>query len=306
MNKTIILLVFILVLGLFVVPTAPEANAQDFSVTVNPGSQTHTYGANVTYYIEVQSISGFSDSVFLYASINPSKTGISVGPSDPGLVTPPKNGVAHSILQIRIGNDPSYVASYTITVTASSGGLIRYGYAYLSVTATEDVSMYITPKSQLITPGGTTSYYLGIIWAGNSPQPSTFYVNLPMSGASATFYGTYSTGTPSYGPFTPTSPDYPTLTITTLTSVVPGSYPISIVASGYATRNYYFILVIRAPGDFSISASPTSLSIDQGDTGSSTITVTSTSPFASPTSLTYFTSLVLGWNSAYYRSDSIP
>jgi len=289
LNKTIVLLVSILLLGLFMVPLAPETHAQDFSVTVSPGTQTHIYNANVTYYIEVQSISGFTASVFLYASISPSKTGISVGPPDPGLVTPPKNGVAHSILQIRIGNDPSYVGSYTITVTASSGGLTRYGYSFLTVTTTGDVSMYTTPRSQLITPGGAPTYSLGILWAGASPSPSTFYVNLPMSGASAAFYGTYGSGTPTYGPFTPsqTTPDNPTLTITTLTSVAPGSYPISVVASGATTRNYYFILVIRAPGDFSISASPTSLSINQGDTASSDITVTSTSPFSSPTSLSW-------------------
>jgi len=289
LNKTIVILVSILLLGLFMVPTAPEAHAQDFSITVNPGTQTHRYGANVTYYIEVQSISGFSASVFLYASINPSKAGISVGPPDPGLVTPPKNGVAHSILQINIGNDPSYgVVYYQITVTASSSGLTRYGYASLTVTTTEDVSMYITPKSQMITPGGAPTYSLGISWAGvGTPSQSTFYVNLAMSGATAAFYGTYGYGTITYGPVTSYPPDYATLTITTLTSVIPGSYPLSIVASGATTREYYFILVIRAPGDFSISASPTSLSINQGDTANSTITVKSTSPFASPTSLTW-------------------
>jgi len=286
LNKIIVLLVLILLLGLFMVPTAPEAHAQDFSVTVNPGTQTHRWNANVTYYIEVQSLSGFSASVFLYASITPSKAGISVGPPDPGLVTPPKNGVAHSILQIRIGDDAGYAGYYQITVTASSGGLTRYGYSSLTITTSSDVSMYITPKSQTITPGGAPTYSLGILWAGTAPVSSTFYVNLPMSGASAVFYGTFGSGTITYGPVT-TYPDYPTLTITTLTSVVPGSYPLSIVASGATTRNYYFILVIRAAGDFSISASPTSLPLNQGDTGSSTITVTSTSPFASPTSLAW-------------------
>jgi len=277
-------LLILLVLSIIGIAQTPFVEAQDFSVTILPSSQTHHHGAYVSYYIEVRSISGFSSAVTLsLISIYPATTGFNAT-IEPGFVTPPSGQAAHAVLTIGIPAGAAYVYTYTITVRGIGVGLTHDAFAILSVQDTSpDFCVRTTSAKWVMTnPSGTAYYSLNFTKIGALIETVTAYVNIPVGYTTATFTG----GTPTYT--VPSWPDTPYLTITTTAQVQPGSYPIEIYSSG-ATRSHrdYVILVIRASGDFSISASPTSLSINQGDSDTSTITVTSTNPFASPTSLAW-------------------
>jgi len=277
-------LLILLVLSIIGIAQTPFVEAQDFSVTILPSSQTHHHGAYVSYYIEVRSISGFSSAVTLsLISIYPALTGFNAT-IEPGFVTPPSGQAAHAVLTIGIPAGAAYVYTYTITVRGIGVGLTHDAFAILSVQDTSpDFCVRTTSAKWVMTnPSGTAYYSLNFTKIGALIETVTAYVNIPVGYTTATFTG----GTPTYT--VPSWPDTPYLTITTTAQVQPGSYPIEIYSSG-ATRSHrdYVILVIRASGDFSISASPTSLSINQGDSDTSTITVTSTNPFASPTSLSW-------------------
>jgi len=274
----------VLVLSIMAAPQTPFVEAQDFSVTISPSSQTHHPGAYVSYYMEVRSISGFSSAVTLsLISIYPAFGGYNAT-IEPGFVTPPSGQSAHAVLTIGIPVGATYVSTYTITVRGTGAGLTHDAIAILSVQDTNpDFCVRTTSAKWVMTnPSGTAYYSLNFTQIGAFLETVTAYVNIPVGYTTATFTG----GTPTY---TVSSwPATPMLTITTAAQVQPGSYPIEIYSSG-TTRSHrdYVILVIRASGDFSISASPTSLSINQGESDTSTITVTSTNPFASPTSLSW-------------------
>jgi len=274
----------VLVFSIMATPQTPFVEAQDFSVTISPSSQTHHPGAYVSYYVEVRSISGFSSAVTLsLISIYPAFGGYNAT-IEPGFVTPPSGQSAHAVLTIGIPTGAPYAYTYSITVRGAGAGLTHDAIAILSVQdANPDFCVRTTSAKWVMTnPSGTAYYSLNFTQIGAFGEAVTAYVNIPVGYTTATFTG----GTPTY--MVPGWPATPMLTITTTAQVQPGSYPIEIYSSG-TTRSHrdYVILVIRAQGDFSISASPTSLSIDQGDSDTSTITVTSTNPFASPTSLAW-------------------
>jgi len=274
----------VLILSIMAVPQTPLVEAQDFSISVSPSSQTHHHGAYVSYYVEVRSISGFSSSVTLsLIQIYPALTRYNAT-FDPGIVTPPSGQSAHSVLTIGIPAGVTYVSSYIITVRGTGGGLTHDATAALSVqnNYADFCVRSTTARSIITTPSGTAWYGLNFTAIGAYTETVTASVTIPIGYITATFTG----GTPTYTITSWTSPSTPTLTITTAGQVQPGSYPLTIYSYGTTRLHYdYVILVIRASGDFSISASPTSISLNQGGTGSSTITVTSTSPFASPISL---------------------
>jgi len=273
----------VLVLGIMATPQTPFVEAQDFSVTISPSSQTHHPGAYVSYYIEVEASPGFSSSVSLtWISIYPA---LAVNKSiEPMVVTPPSGKSAHAILTVGIPASATSGTSYILTVRGSGGGITQDATATLSVqdTGADFCVKTISAKSMLIyPPSGSGAYYLNFTGIGSFTETVTVSANVPLAYTTTTLIpDTISAWT---------SPTTVTLTVAiTGAQVQPGSYPIEIYSSG-TTRSHidYLVLVIKAKGGFTISASPTSLSINQGDTDFSTITVTSTSPFASPTSITW-------------------
>jgi len=274
----------VLVLSIMATPQTPFVEAQDFGVAISPSSQTHHPGAYASYYIEVRSLSGFSSAVTLsFVSIYPAPSGTFNFTIEPPSVKPPVGQSAHAVLTIGIpaGTGVGYTGYFTITVRGLGAGLSHDATATLIVQDTSpDFCVKTVTKWVKISPSVSTSYTLNFIGIGGFSETVTVSVNVPPAYATATLTPTYTVST------------WPTttlvLSISTTAQVQPGSYPIEIYSSG-TTRFHsdYVILVIQANGDFSISASPTSLSINQGDTASSDIKVTSTSPFASPTSLAW-------------------
>jgi hypothetical protein len=130
-------------------------------------------------------------------------------------------------------------------------------------TATNDFSISASPSSQSVVQGNSTSYNVSTSFSGPA-QTVTFSVSGLPAGASASF-----------NPASVNAGGSSTLTIATGTASI-GTYPLTITGTypgGTPTHSTSVQLVITAPvtNDFSISASPSSLSLAQGSSGSSTI-----------------------------------
>jgi subtilase family serine protease len=127
-----------------------------------------------------------------------------------------------------------------------------------------DFSVALSPSSQSITPGGSTSYSVTITPSGGFSG----VVSLALTGGPADLSSAW---TPS-GPVTIASPAAATSTLTVASSTV-GSYSLTITATaGALVHTAAATLVVKAPSpDFTISASPSSQTIAR--TGSTTYAV---------------------------------
>jgi hypothetical protein len=135
----------------------------------------------------------------------------------------------------------------------------------------------VSPSSGSAQQGGSVSATVTVTLTSGPTQT----VSLTTSGLPS---GAYATFNPSSGYPTFTS----TITISTSTTTPTGTFYITIIGSGGGlTRTATYALTVNPllVPDFSISASPTSLTIQQGSSGSSTITITSINGFNQPVQL---------------------
>jgi len=249
----------------------------DFSLSADPTSLTIVQGGSGTSTITVTSLNDFSSSVGLSISGLPSGTTANFAPSS---VTPPANGVATSTLSISVGVSTT-PATYSLTVTGTSGSLIHTVGLSLTVTAlppTPDFSISASPMSLTIALGSSGSSVITVTSINAFSSP----VSLSVSGAPAgvtTSFSQTSVTPPADGSITST------LTVTVSTSASPGTYTLTVTGtSGALSHTVGITLIVTAP-DFSISASPTTLKIVQGDSGTSMITITSINGFSAAVSL---------------------
>ncbi len=133
-----------------------------------------------------------------------------------------------------------------------------------------DFSLSTTPSTQTVVQGASASYTINILPSGGFDGSVTFIANGLPDGISADF---------SPNPATASS----TMTITTNTSLPAGSYTLTISGTN-GTLSHTTTVKLNIP-DFSLSASPGSLSIVKGTSKTSTITVNALNGFTGTVSL---------------------
>ncbi len=141
------------------------------------------------------------------------------------------------------------------------------------VVAQPDFSVAATPSSRTIPPGTGTSYSASVTPSNGFSGNVTFSVSGLPSGATATFSPSSVTGSGSS-----------TLSVNTSSSTPAGSYTLTISAtSGSLTHTAQVTLVVA---DFSISASPSSQTVNRGSKTTFTVSVTAMGPFSAAVSFT--------------------
>lgn len=145
------------------------------------------------------------------------------------------------------------------------------GYCALSfASATPDFTLAVSPSSQSVAPGGTTSPYTVTISPSNGFSGT---VNLSASGLP-------SAATAHFNPSGATTSS--SLTVSTTTAIAAGSYPFTITGTnGSLSHSASATLVVSSTGDFSISVTPTSQTVHRGSTVRYTVTVTASGGFNS-------------------------
>jgi hypothetical protein len=169
-----------------------------------------------------------------------------------------------------------YVNEY-YPATASASWYTRIGsFKFSNCSSNPDFGLSASPSTQTVAPGNNATSTVSVAplngWSGS--------VTLSiMSGCPGT-------GTCSLSLTTVPANGTSTLTVNTAT---PGVYTVTVkgtdTTNSSLTHTTTFTVTVATP-DFSISASPPSLSITQGNAGGSTITVTSLGGFSSPVDLT--------------------
>jgi hypothetical protein len=172
------------------------------------------------------------------------------------------------------------VSAGTHTYTASYGGNASYAQMYygnVTVTAgaaSPDFSISATPSSQTVAAGNGTSYTTTV----SALNGFTGTVNLSVSGLP-------SGATGNFNPTSVAGSGSSTLSVSTSSTTPAGTYTLTITGtSGSLTHSTTVTLVVNVP-DFSISATPASQTVTQGNGTSYTTTVSAINGFSGTVSL---------------------
>jgi uncharacterized membrane protein len=227
----------------------------DFSLTLSPSTVTVKKGETAKYSISVT----FSDPYYQGTTIKITDvSGIpGIKPSD-WTVTPGLTGT----LNLKT-SDSTPPGTYTITVTGYAEGVSRSATATLVVEATFDYSLTISPSTQTVNIGEKTAYTITVALVSGTPQ----IVSLSLAGLPGDVQYLFST--PSSNPsFTST------LTVDASTASSTGTYTITVTGSGGGlTRTTQCTIVIKEAKDFSLAASPSTVTVKQGEKAVYTVDV---------------------------------
>jgi hypothetical protein len=235
----------------------------DFSLSASPASLTVVQGNSGTSTITETDLNGFSGSVSLSASGLPSGVTASFSP----------NPTTSTSTLTLTASGTAATGTATVTITGTSGSLQHTTTVSLTVNPAPDFSLSASPTSLTVVQGnnGTSTITVNPL-NGFSGSVSLSASGLP-SGVTASF---------SPNPTTSTS----TLTLTASGTAATGTATVTITGtSGSLQHTTTVSLTVNPAPDFSLSASPTSLTVVQGNNGTSTITVNPLNGFSGSVSL---------------------
>jgi len=235
----------------------------DFSLTATPSTQTVTQGNGTSYNLAINALNGFSGQVTFSVS------GLPAGADG---TFSPNPSTSSSTLSVTTDSALTPAGTYTLTITGTSGTLTHNTTVTLVVNA-PDFTLTPSPTTQTVAQGNPTSYTFTVNpLNGFSGQVALSVSGLP-TGAGGTFNPNPSTSTS-------------TLSVTTATTTPPGTYTLTITGTSESlTRTTTVTLIVTAP-DFSLSATPSSQTVVQGNGTSYNLTITPTNGFSGQVTLT--------------------
>jgi len=196
----------------------------------------------------------------------------------------PSNGTAASTLTIFAGG---FATSGNVTVTATSGSLTHsVTVKFAVVSRNPDFTITANPGNQILQPGSSANSTL--ILTSINGFNGTISLTTPLVPC-FTYCWFINPGTVN---LTPGGTASSTLTFTTTPQIQPGNYSITVsaIANGgspsHSVTVFFSVLPASTSQDFTISASPTNITITAGSTGTSTVNVTSINNFAGTVFLT--------------------
>ncbi|MFC5863825.1 beta strand repeat-containing protein [Acidicapsa dinghuensis] len=229
-----------------------SAATPDFSFSLSPTSLSLTAGqSGSTIKLSATALNSFTGSIAV--SVAGAPTGVTVTPAISTL-TP---GTPQSVT-IAAGSTTT-PGTYQLVFTATSGSLAHAATLNLTVAAAPNFAFSASPTSLSLAPGQT----------GTAIQFSSTAQNGFSSPVTVTFSGLPSgvTASPSSLTLTPGTPQ--SVTFTASSSATPGSSTITVTATSETlTHSTTLSLTVAPAPDFSLSASPTSLTITAGQSGS--------------------------------------
>ena len=168
--------------------------------------------------------------------------------------------------------------------------------AYQWLTSVPDFTVSASPSTATTTPGGTASYTVSV--AGVNGFAGDVSLSLAgLSGMQASW--AFTPATVSGGSGTAR------VDVTTAASTAPGSYLLTLTGtSGSISRTAYATLVIPAPPNFTVAASPASRTVPAGDPTTYTVTIGALNGFTGNVALSV-SGLPAGVGSATFTPTSV-
>jgi uncharacterized membrane protein len=242
--------------------------APDFTLSLNPTSLTVQQGSSGTTTLTITPQNGFTGTVAL-SLVDGS------GNPVPGItLDPPSVNVAGSspVSQNLTVNVAASVApnTYNLQLRATSGSLTKTANLSLTVTAAPDFTLSLNPTSLTVQQGSSGTTTLTI-----TPQNGfTGTVALSLVDGSGNPVPGITLDPPSVN-VAGSSPVSQNLTVNVAASVAPNTYNLQLRAtSGSLTKTANLSLTVTAAPDFTLSLNPTSLTVQQGSSGTTTLTIT--------------------------------
>jgi hypothetical protein len=240
--------------------TLTVTSSGGFNMSASPSSLSVAQGNQGTSTITTTVNNGFSGTISLAASGAPTGTTVTFNPSNI-----PAPGSGSSVMTISVGSSTP-TGTYPITVTGSSGSVHQTTTVTLTVTQPGNFTISASPASLSIAEGNQGSSTI-------TTSVSNGFNNAISLSASGVPSGTTVA-------FNPTSIPAPgsgssTMNISVGSSTPTGTYTITVTGTGGGVHQTTTVsLTVTSAANFTISASPASLSLMQNTQGSSNITTT--------------------------------
>ena len=234
--------------------TLTVSAAPDYSLSLAPAALTIAQGASGTTTVTITR-TNFTGAVTL--SLGGAPTGLT-GAFDPA--APTGNT---STLTVSVG---AAVAPgvYNLTVDGTGAPGNRSTPLALTVSAAPDYTLSLAPAALTIAQGATGTTTLTITRTNFAGAVTLSLGNAP-AGVTGSFNPAAPTGTSS------------TLTVSVGAAVLPGTYNLTVAGIGTpGNRSTPLTLTVSAAPDYTLSLSPATLTIAQGATGPTTVTITRT------------------------------
>jgi subtilase family serine protease len=245
------------------------SSTPSFTLSSSPSSVTVTQGSSGTSTITVTDVGGFSGSVTLAASGLPS--GVTATFS-----TNPTTSTSTLTLT---ASSTATTGTATVTITGTSGSLSATTTVALTVNSSTspNFSVSASPTSVTVTQGSSGTSTITVTSTGGFDSATTLSASGLPSGVTATF-STNPVTPPANGSATST------LTLTASSSATVGAATVTITGtSGSTTHSTTIALTVNASTgtkNFTMSLSPSSFTVDDGRTVSTTLTLTSVNGFS--------------------------
>ena len=274
-----------------------------------PNGSTSVSPANYPESLSVATVDG-SDAIWAYSSSGPSSCGgrtrvfpdlvapgVSILAADrygtfsplsgTSIAAPHVAGALALLLGAHPGLDvPTQEAALVTTAKdlGAAGPDDRYGYGRLDVAAASawitnapDLSLSVTPASTTTLAGGSATYAV----TATPVNGFTAATALSLAGLDPTL-ASWSFSPAVLGPDSWAS----SLTVSTTSALAPGIYPLTVTATGGGlSRAVAMSLTVQAVPDFTLSVSPSALSVKRGKSGNWSVSVGFGDGFSSPVSL---------------------
>jgi subtilase family serine protease len=248
--------------------TLTVVSAASFTLVASPATLSVVQNSKNSATISTAAVNGFNSAVALSASGQPS--GMTVVFSASTVATP---GSASMTVA---ATDGVAAGTYNLTVTGVSGGITKTATVAVVVTAAPNFTLTASPTALSVaqTRSGTVTITPTALSGFNSAL--TYTASGQPAGVTASFSPASSTPTGSS-----------VLTLATASNAVVGTYTVTVTATGGGlTRTATVALTITPSPSFTLSASPTALSVAQGKSGATTVSSAALYGFNSAVALT--------------------
>ena len=269
-NRTLSLYLCLLSLLSLTLAGARASAQANFTLTAAPAALNITQGTQQSATIVTSISGGFNSSISLSASGMP--LGVSAA-FNPATISAP--GAGTSVMTVTVVRFAP-AGNYTLTVTGNGGGIKQTATVTVTVVATGHPTFNLSaaPSALSIVQGnqGSTAITTTVLGGFNSD------ISLSATGAPSGVAIAFD-----QNPIPAPGAGVSNMTLTVNTSTLPGTYPITLTASGGGT--WQAIAVTLTVTSFTVSAAPLTLSVPPGYQGVSTISVSITNGFNYPVTL---------------------
>jgi subtilisin family serine protease len=234
------------------------ATTPDYTVGVSPSSVTVTVaaGGQASYAVTVTGVNGFIGDVALSLSGLPSSVGSAT--FSPAVVS------AAGTSQLNVTTLASAPpGTYPLTITGTSGTTTHTATATLVIPQPPNFSFGVTPTTRTVSSGSAAAYTVSV----GSLNGFTGDVALSLSGLPA------SVGSATFSPATVAGAGSSQLTVTTLGTAPGGTYQLTITGTSAGITHTATVSLTVQARDFTLSATPQSITVTRGLTASYSVAV---------------------------------